>query len=129
MVRRISKSSASGFTIIEVMFTIFMMAGIAMIVTAVFPSGQISRTKATYSTYAVNLAQQKVEEIKSAGYSGVLVTPTVNAPLNLLPNGNLSTTITEISSHVKKIQVTVTWDGYRKVGGDVSLVTFISDHS
>ena len=118
-----------GFTLTEVMLVVFVLALSAMIFAAAFPSGQISRIKAAHMSYAVSLAQQKIEEIRSGGYGGVLISDPVDTPLSELPSGNERVEITQYSPNVKKIEVTITWGGYRKVGGDVSLITLISDHT
>jgi len=114
---------------VEVLLVVFVLAFTALILAAVFPSAQVSRIKAAHMSYAVSLAHQKVEELRSAGYSGVLVSPTVETPLPELPNGVQSITITQYAPNVKRIQVAITWGGYRKVQGSANLVTLISDHS
>lgn len=119
----------SGFTMVEVMIVAFIMALTALIFAATFPTSQISRVKAVHMTYAVSLAQQKVEELRSAGYSSVLVGGPRTTPVPELPNGSQTITITQYAANIKKIQVVISWAGYRKVDGSTSLVTFISDHS
>lgn len=124
-----SKKRIEGFTLVEVMLTVFVLALTALIFAAAFPTSQISRIKATHTSYAVSLAQQQVEEVRSAGYSGVLVGDPVETALDELPGGTKRITVTQYSPDIKKIEVTITWSGYRKVGGTTTLVTFISDHS
>lgn len=98
-----------GFTLVEVLLVVFVLALTAMILAAVFPSSQVSRIKAAHLSYAVSLAHQKMEELRAAGYSGVLVSPTVETPLPELPNGVQSITISQYSPNIKKIQVVITW--------------------
>ena len=119
----------SGFTLVEVLLAVFILAITALIFVACFPTSQISRIKAAHMTYAVSLAQQKLEEIRSAGYAGLIISDPVDTPLEELPGGNQRITITQFSVNIKKIEVTITWGGYRKVGGSTTLVTLISDHS
>ena len=117
-----------GFTLIEVMLTVFVLALTALIFAAVFPTSQISRMKAAYMSYAVSIARQKIEEQKSAGYAGILV-GTITSPVDELPSGIETITITQYATNIKEVKVKITWSGYRKVGGKVSLATLISDHS
>jgi prepilin-type N-terminal cleavage/methylation domain-containing protein len=119
----------SGFTLVEIMLVVFVLALTAMMFAATFPTSQISRIKAAHMSYAVSLARQKIEETRSAGYSGVLVTEPVETPLAELPGGTQRVVVTQYASNVKAIEVTITWSGYRKVGGSTTLVTLISDHS
>ncbi len=118
-----------GFTLIEAMLVMLVLALSALMYTATFPTSQISRMKAVHMSYAVSLAQQKIEELRSAGYSAVMVGDPVETPLTDLPSGVQTMSVTQYAPNIKKIEVTVTWSGYRKVGGDTTLVTFISDHS
>lgn len=123
------KKRRSGFTLIEVMLVVFVLALTALIFAATLPTSQISRIKAAHYTYAVNLARQTLEEKRSAGYASLLDgTTEVSVPADL-PGATQTTQITEISNNLKKIEVTIIWSGYRQVGGNVHLVTLISDHS
>lgn len=123
------KRRLSGFTLIEVMLAIFLLAVSAVIIGVIYPSAQISRIKAVHMTFAMSMAQKKLEDARSSGYALVPVTPTVTTPFAELPNGTQSYTVTQYAPNIRKVEVTVTWNGYRMVGGRVSLVTFISDHS
>ena len=119
----------AGFTLIEVMIAVFILALTALVFAATVPTSQISRIKAAHTTYAINLAKQTIAEKQSAGYAGLLAgTVEVSVPADL-PGGSQTTTITQYSTNVKKVQVDVTWSGYRQVGGDITLSTLISDHS
>lgn len=125
----IRRGNSAGFTLVEVMLVVFVLALTALIFATAFPTSQISRMKAAHMSFATSLAQQTLEEKRSAGYSGLLVgTNEVSIPPDL-PNGQMTTTITQYAPNIKKVVVTVTWSGYRKVGGRVSLATLVSDHS
>lgn len=117
-----------GLTLVEVMLAVFVLALTAIILIACFPTSQISRIKAAHLSYAVGLAQKQMEEFRSAGYASVLVSDPVNTPVAELPSGSQTITITQYAPNVKQIEVTITWEGYRKVGGSTTLVTLISDH-
>ena len=128
-VRLKNSKHRSGFTLVEVMLAIFVLALSALMFAATFPTSQISRIKAVHMSYATSLAQQKMEELRSAGYSGMLLGATVEIPSELPSGSSLTTTVTQYATNIKKIEVTIIWQGYRKVGGDTTLVTLISDHS
>lgn len=117
-----------GFTLIEVLMGVFVLALSALMLSALFPIAQTARIKGVYTTYAVSLAEQRVEELRSAGYASVQVSNT-NVPVSDLPNGEETITITQYAAGIKKIEISIVWEGFRKVGGSVTLATFISDHS
>ncbi len=126
---RLSKRGRrSGFTLIEVMLAVFVLSLTALIFAAAFPISQISRIKSAHMSYAANLARQTMEEKRAAGYNGLLIGTTTSVPAEL-PDSQQTTTITQYSTHIKKVVITITWEGYRKVGGSTTLVTLVSDHA
>jgi len=126
---RVSKRASGGFTLVEVLLAMMVLMFAALIFTAAFPTSQISRMKAVHMSYAMGVAQQTLEDKRAAGYSGTLpVEPTVSVPL-LLPSSQQTTTITQVGPNTRKVEVTITWGGYRMVGGSIRLATLISDHS
>lgn len=127
-VRLDGRTRRSGFTLVEVMLVVFVLSLTALIFAATIPTSQISRIKAAHMSYAVHLARQTIEEKQCAGYASLLAgTPEVSVPAEL-PGGQQTTTITQYAPNIKKIEVTITWSGYRQVGGSTTLVTLISDH-
>jgi prepilin-type N-terminal cleavage/methylation domain-containing protein len=126
---RVSKRKSGGFTLIEVLLSMMVLTFSALIFTAAFPTSQISRMKAVHMTYAIGVAQQTLEEKRSAGYSAVIPgEPTVSIPAEL-PGAQQTTTISQYDSNTRQVEVTITWGGYRKAGGNITLATLISDHS
>ncbi|MBP6965274.1 MAG: prepilin-type N-terminal cleavage/methylation domain-containing protein [Armatimonadetes bacterium] len=123
------KRKCGGFTMVEVLLVILVLSFSALIFAAAFPSAQISRIKAVHMSYAMGLAQQTIEEKRSAGYANLLDgTSEVSVPAEL-PGAQQTTTIEDFGANIKKIDVTITWGGYRMVGGTVHMSTLISDHS
>ena len=123
------KRRSAGFTLIEIMLAVFVLALTGLVFAATVPTSQISRIKAAHTTYAINLAKQTIEEKQSAGYAGLVSgTDEVTIPADL-PGGSQRTTITQYSTNVKKVEATIVWSGYRQVGGTITLTTLISDHS
>ncbi len=125
---RVRKRKSAGFTLIEVLLAILVLTFTALIFTAVFPTSQISRTKAVHMSYAMGVAQQTLEEKRAAGYANLLPRTDISIPAEL-PGAEQTTTITQYGPNTRKVEVTITWGGYRKVGGSVTLSTLISDHS
>lgn len=122
------KIGRAGFTLLEVLLAVFILVLTALMVCAVFPSAQISRIKAAHMSYAVNLARQTLEEKQSAGYASLIAgTSEIAVPADL-PGAQMTTTITQYSTHIKKIEVTIAWSGYRRVGGTANLITLVADH-
>lgn len=121
------KRCESGFTLVEVMLMVFVLTLMALMFAAIYPTAQISHKKSAFTSYAVGLAQQKVEEIKAAGYANIQLTNGVETPLDILPSGTQRVRITQYADDIKQVEVTISWDGYRKVGGTIELVTLVSD--
>ncbi|HET6452761.1 MAG TPA: prepilin-type N-terminal cleavage/methylation domain-containing protein [Armatimonadota bacterium] len=124
------KRRSAGFTLVEIMLAVFVLALTGLVFAATVPTSQISRIKAAHTTYAINLAKQTIEEKRSAGYASLVPgTDEVSVPADL-PGGSQRTLITQTPwANVKKVEVIITWSGYRKVGGTITLNTLISDHS
>lgn len=123
------RCGSGGFTLVEVMLVTFVLVLTALIFVATFSTSQISRMKAAHMSYATSLAQQKIEEMRAAGYASILITDPVENSLPELPTGTQIVTVTQYAPNIKKIEVTISWGGYRQVGGSITLVTLISDHS
>ena len=125
---RVSKRRARGFALVEVLLAMMVLTFAALIFTAAFPTSQISRIKAVHMSYAMGLAQQTLEEKRSAGYASLLEGSEVSIPAEL-PGAQQTTTISVVGTNTKKVEVTITWGGYRKVGGTMHMATLISDHT
>lgn len=126
---QVSKRKSGGFTLVEVLLSMMVLMFAALIFTAAFPTSQISRMKAVHMSYAMGLAQQTLEEKRSAGYSNLLEGTSETSIPAELPGAQQETYITQFGPNTKKVEVTITWGGYRKVGGTMRLATLISDHS
>lgn len=130
-----SSRKRSGFTLIEVLFAIFLVATAAGIVIATLPIANNSRGRADMQNKAVGLAQKELEAIRGMGYANAAAsqlvtyglidsaTPTTGTtysftnsdsaafdnPARLLPSGQGSVTITQSDIDLKQVTVTVTW--------------------
>ena len=80
-----------GFSFVEVLFAVFLVAMSASIVVATMPIANKSRAKADYNNKATGLAEKQLEAIRGLGYSNC--TPTA-----LLTNGMIDS-VTPISTN------------------------------
>lgn len=126
---QVSKRKSGGFTLVEVLLSMMVLMFAALIFTAAFPTSQISRMKAVHMSYAMGVAQQTIEQSRAGGYANLIEgTSETSIPADL-PGAQQNTSITQFSANTKKVEVTITWGGYRMVGGTVRLATLITDHS
>ncbi len=124
-----------GFTLIEVLFAIFLAMTCAVIVAGIMPLANKSRGKADLRNRAVSLGQKMAEAVVHLGYSnanpaqltalGLLdnATPVatdtysftsidsavVDSPSSTLPSGTGRVTITEPSPDLRQVVVVVGW--------------------
>jgi len=122
-------SRIGGFSLIEVLVALFLLAATAMVFGVVYPSGARARTKAQYYSQALATAQRKIEDCRYTGYADLSIEGPTDTSITALPNGNLRYTVTQHAADIKRVDVVVTWQGYGGVGGTVRVSSLISDHS
>ncbi len=77
-----SRRNQAAFTLVEVVFSVFVIAMCAMIVASTMPVAAMSRTKADLLTRASDIAEKEMESIRGEGFSNA--TPTQLASLGLI---------------------------------------------
>ena len=82
----------AGFSLIEVLFAIFLVFACAMIVAATMPIADQSRGKADLLNRATGLAQKQLEAIRAVGYQNT--NPTQLASTGLIDSSNSISTNT-----------------------------------
>ncbi len=125
----------SGFSFIEVMFAIFMVAISASIVAATLPISTNARARADYSNKATGLIQKQLEAIRGLGYqnataaqlyaNGIIDSTTTVAtntyaftnsdstardnPARILPSGTGTIKVEQVDLDLRRVTVTVSW--------------------
>ncbi len=147
------KAKARGFSLIELLVVVFILAVGLTSVSALFVAGTISTRKAQRISAATNAALQQLERLRSAGFAGCIADPEVfttesgytilqqnpdmtgqvGFAVPDLPNGQGTIDIAYYASgagtypNLKDVTVTVTWTGGAGTGGTTRLQTLISN--
>jgi len=142
-----------GFSLIELLVVIFILGVGLASVGALFVAGTISTRKAQRISAALNAAQQQVERMRSAGFSGCVVDPDVFTSsdgytiIQQNPNltGQMGFVVPDLPNaqgiidiafysgstgqypNLKDVTVTVTWAGGASTGGSTRLQTLIAN--
>ncbi len=141
-----------GFSLIESLFAVFLVAIAASIIVASLPLANSSRARADLLNRATNIAQKQLEAIKAQGYAnvngprlfelGLLDSPTsdgsgrfsfsntdnafFDAPSQVLPGGEGFVTIAQVRVDLIRVAVQVTWRD-RGVNKQVTLSTYLAN--
>lgn len=125
-----------GFSLVEVVFAIFMVATGASVIIATLPIATISRARADMQNKAVGFAQKELEAIRGLGYANAgasqlytygLIDSTTAVGTNtysatsvdstsydnisrLLPSGKATVTVVQSDIDLRQVTVTVTWN-------------------
>jgi prepilin-type N-terminal cleavage/methylation domain-containing protein len=104
-------SAQSGFTLIEVVITIFLVV-LMLVFFQVAASTMRLATIAQQKERVSRVIGQKIETLRAAGYDGVGSSGTFTDPqLNNLQNVSASTTISDYNAEIKQVTVGVSWLG------------------
>lgn len=147
-----SKSKRRAFSLIEILFAVFITAAVAALLAATMPIATSSRVKADLNNKATTLAQKEMEAVRGLGYANLTAssisanglidsTSAVSAntyaftnvdgaskdsPATVLPEGKGFITITQPDIDLRAITVEVT---YRQNGRtqSVKLSTLVAN--
>lgn len=131
-----------GFSLIEVLFGIFLISACAAILAATVPVASSSRITADYSNKATSIAHTEMERIRGAGYAqltpdllsqaGLISSKSPNedgsypfATGDGIPSGTGSVAVQQVDIDLRQVTVTVTYQvrgvtKTRTVGGLVA---------
>jgi Tfp pilus assembly protein PilV len=133
--QRRSRIRQRGFSFIEVLCGVFLVACCASIVSAAMPVATVGRTKSAYVNTATSVAQRQIEEARAVGYANLNGTSLFNAgivdnatPLasgafsftatdsdagdnvsRVLPGGQGTLRVEQVDQDLRRVTVVVTW--------------------
>lgn len=143
----------NGFTLLELLAVVFILATGLTAVSALFIAGLVSARKAERMSAATNAMLQQVERLRSAGFAGCTVDPDIFSaadgytitqqhddgtgqitfPVAELPNGAGTIDIAYydgsegVHPNLKDVTVTVSWTGGRPTGGTTIFRTLVAN--
>lgn len=130
-------SKKEGFSLIEVMIAVFVLSVGILTVLVFFPFGLQMARYSKMTSQAVQLAQEKIEEVISRPYTDVVSEPesVLAVPFNAYfrktdvvcfdPNGSSSPNCPETG--IKEVKVTVSWSSpFGGTSPKIELYTLIS---
>lgn len=129
------KTTGNGFSLIEVLFAVFLVALCAVIVAASMPLANKARIRSDQYNKALNLAQKQLEAIRGKGYANAtsaqlyslgLIDSTTSVATNtysftnsdstaldnpalILPSGTGTVLVEQADLDLRRIVVTVNW--------------------
>ncbi len=142
----------AGFTLIELIVVIFILAVGLTSVASLFIAGIVSSRQAQRMSAATYEAQRQMERVRALGFDGCVIDPVVfttaegyeiavvnpdltgmvTFPVPQLPQGQGTLSIeyydpgTGIWTRLKLISVTITWTGGDPTGGQTVLTSYIA---
>jgi len=114
-----------GFTLIELLIAIVLVAGGLMVLMQIMSVAIFADSDLEYSLIALNLANEKLEELKDSGYSLIVTSPPETSIPGFSWVDDRIVTVSEVND-LKDVQVEVRWT---QKGGQqsIKLQTYIAD--
>jgi prepilin-type N-terminal cleavage/methylation domain-containing protein len=117
--------SEKGFTIIEILISLFIISAALLIFQSSITSLTLNKSL-RFQDIALHIASSEVDTIKTNGYDYIPNTGTfTHSLLSTLPQGQGTITTTDYNDNTKQIVVTVTWQD--SITRTVHLTTLISE--
>lgn len=136
-VRRIR---SRGFTWIEILAAVFVIGITAMIFGAVFPMAAKTQAMAANHQQALGIAQHKIDQLRAVGYgrltytelknAGIIDSTTTTSPYryttvddlaSLYPTAVGTIAVTDFSTTIRQVTVTLTWSNSARRPGNGTL--------
>jgi prepilin-type N-terminal cleavage/methylation domain-containing protein len=103
------KIKQHGFTVIEVLITLFVIAASLMIFQASSRTIILNR-QSEYREIALRIADKKLQSIRTTPFANIPTSGSFSDPaLSNLPDAQASLTVANTSDSLKDVTVTVTW--------------------
>lgn len=141
----------AGFTLAEVVLSIFLLAVVAVVFGALYPTSQRLGGNTKWRATALLLAERRMEAIKLLGYGNLtydglraygLIDASPNtspfsftntdsaqneSPARLLPQGTGEIVVEDVAWDVKRVTVRVRWQGANNRSQAVELRTLVTN--
>ncbi len=127
MATKINLQSQKGFTIVEVLVTIFLIVTSLMLYQATTKAVLFNRT-AKYKEVALRIADKKLQSIRATAFASIPASGTFSdSLLNDIPDGAGTITVTALNLYTKDVKVKVSWTNPQtRTTQDIELETYIS---
>lgn len=103
------KQNQFGYTIIEVLISLFIIASIVLLFVAANQAFLLNRN-ARYRETAMRIAVSQMDTLRALPYNTLPVSGSFShALLSSLPQGTANETLSSFDSRTKQITITVTW--------------------
>lgn len=103
------KKSQSGFTVIEVLITLFMIGVTVMLFQATANSVVLNKY-GRYREIALRIADKKIQTTRTTAFASIPATGSfTDSALSTLPNGQATMTTTDINDNLKDVRIVITW--------------------
>jgi len=115
-----------GFTLIEVLVSIFIIGIIILLSTAIVRVAPLTRhTK--YQDIATKIATNEIELLRAAGYDAVPASGVfTDSVLSTIPSGSGTLTVTTFNTNTKQVTATVSWTEKGATTESVPVTTLIT---
>jgi len=115
-----------GFTLIEVLISIFVLGALVALFTTALMTANITRA-ARHEDIALKIASYKLEELRALGYANLPASGSFsNSLLSSLASSSASTSISDFNAKTKKAVVSVGWQEGSLGTHIISLTTLIT---
>ena len=123
-----SKSTNSGFSIIEVIVALFVLIVMFLLYGAASNSVILNRD-ARQKELALRILVSEIEDLRATDFSSLPASGALSNPLlNLLPSASLTLTISDVDANFKKAIVSISWkDASSFNSRQMELSTYISN--
>lgn len=101
--------STRGFTLIEILVSVFILGAIAVIFATATNTLSLTR-EMRQKDIALRVIDKQMESLRAAGYAGVGAGGAFSdSLLSALPNSSASTTVSDYNANMKQVDVSVGW--------------------